>query len=460
MTGDILEVANIAALVAVNTNSLKNGRRARLLSNRVMWRLNKLDALTPAPDRVVTANGGGFWVREEERDPSWALQPVWHVDAGAGDNDHDGKNPATAIKSITELLKRLPVKREVSYTVFVTGVLDGIDPIVLDGAADYTGYVSFVGVRSQVAVGSVTAFAAYDGATKQDGTITDSSKADDFWSGHVGRLLVLTSGPNAGAWGFVDKSFAGTKKCRHHPLWNNDLFSIVDPAVGDTYAIYTLPVQWNVRTSQFGGQFGWQDITFALEDDFFAISGGVAVFSSCDFDASNHELSVGADTAISDFIACRHACQTNAYGGLANYLDDPYMTAGDAIAHNGGTWQIGCGGLCVAGRPYAFAGGLIHIAFVDLACFDLVAGSQPVAALRGSTIILDSLVYGTGASSTYTVYIEPGGTVICASTAILPSFNSPATNYAHVGGTDRSLAEMQAGSFMDPTTGALFAFQG
>jgi hypothetical protein len=462
MTGDILEVANLAALMGENPTPLKNGRRARLLSNRVMWRLNKLDALTLAPDSVVIANGGGaYWVREEERDPSWALQLVWRVNADTGDNDNDGKTPATAIATVTELMKRLPLKRERSYTVYVTGVMNGIEPIVLDGSADYTGFINFVGVRSQVATGSVTAFDAYNGATKQYGTITDSSKADDFWTAHLGRLVVLTSGTNADAWAFVDKSFAGTKKCRHQPFWSNEVFGVVDPGINDTYAIYTLPVEWNVRTWQFGGQFSWQDIRFALVDDDIQVVGGGAYFASCDFDVSMHEVGVSAGAVWSDFVGCRHACQINAYGGVWNYLDDPYMTGGgaQAIAHHGGVWNIFSGGLCVATRPFAYAGGVIHIGFVDLACFDL-GGIHPVFSKRGGTTILDSLVYGTGSTSTYTVYIEPSATVICASPAKLPSVDTPATNYAHVGGTDRSLANMQAASFMHPTTGALFTFQG
>jgi hypothetical protein len=456
----MLEVANIAVLMGFPVLGMDNGTRARLLSNRVIWRLNTLEVLTPAADRVVTASGGGFWVREEERDPSWALQLVWRVDADNGDNDMDGKSSTTAIRTVTELLKRLPVKRELSYTVYVTGVMDDVDPIVLDGSADYTGFVNFVGVRTRVARGSVTAFDAFNGATKQEGTITDSSQADDFWAAHVGRLVVLTSGTNAGAWGFVDKSFAGTAKCRHHPFWNNSLFSVVNPAVNDRYAIYTLPVEWNVRTIQFGGQFSWQDIKFALVDDDVQVCGGGCVFTSCDFDVSLHEIGVGAGASYSGFAGCRHACQINAYGGTG-YLDDPYMTGGDAqaIAHNGGAWNILSGGLCVATRPFASLGGLIYIAFVDLACFDL-GGIHPVFAKRGGTTILDSLVYGTGSTATYTVYIEPGATVICASAAKLPSVDTPATNYAHVGGTDRSLANMQAGSFMHPATRALFTFQG
>lgn len=333
----MLEVSNIAALMNLDASLLQNGERARLLSNRVIWRLNTLDVLTPAADRVVAAVPGGSWVREDERDPSWALQQVWHINADTGDNDQNGKNPGRAIRSVTELLKRLPFKRELSYTVFVTGIMDGIDTIVLDGSADYTGYINFVGVREQVATGSVTAFDAYDGATKQDGTITDGGKADDFWAAHLGRLVVLTGGPNAGAWGFVDKSFAGTKKCRHQPLWNNTPYGVVDPGIGDTYAIYALPVEWNVRTMQFGGQFSWQDIRFALVDDDIQIFGGVAYFASCDFDVSLHEIGVGAGASYSGFVGCRHACQINAYGGVGNYLDDPYMTGGgaQAIAHNG-----------------------------------------------------------------------------------------------------------------------------
>lgn len=457
----MLEVPNIAALMDFDAAGLENGERARVLSNRVTWRLNKFDMLTPAADSVVTANGGGFWVREEERDPSWALQQVWHINADTGDNNQNGVTPGRAIRTVAELLKRLPFRRELTYTVFVTGVMDGIDTIVLDGSADYTGYVNFIGVREQVATGKVTALDAYDGATKQYGTITDATKADDFWSAHLGRLVVLTSGTNPGAWGFIDKSFAGTKKCRHQPLWSNPNFGVVDPGIGDTYAIYTLPVEWNVRTIQLGGLFSWQDIRFAVVDDDIQIGGGGAFFASCDFDAVLHEVGVGAGTGFSDFAGCRHACQINAYGGGANYLDDPYMTGGgaQAIASNGGVWKIWSGGLCIGTRPSSYSGGIVHIAGVDLACFDL-GGIPPVFVKRGGTTMLDALVYGTGATSTYTVYIEPGSTLICASAATLPSVDTPATNYAHVGGTDRSLAAMQAGSFMHPASGALFTFQG
>lgn len=404
---------------------------------------------------VVAARGGGRWHRLTSVHEAWAQQLTWHLKPVTGNDENNGATANTAIKTIAELMRRLPRTRINTYTVNLLESISTSEILLLDGLSDFLGYVNFVGIRTQVATGSVTATDAYNSATKQDGTITDSAKANDFWAAHLGRLVVLTSGANVGAWAWVDKNFAGTKKCRVSMFWNMDLFDVVSPQVGDTYAIYTMPIAWGAKTTVTGGTFSWKDIRFALNDDFLLFAAGNNIFQSCDFDVSCHEI--GTAGGVTDLLGCRVACQAMAYAGNAN-LDGCYMKGvlAEAIAQNGASWQI-YGGLMVGTRPFPYAGGLINI-YGALAIFDI--SISPIFVRKGGILQLDAVVYGTGMTAPYSVLVQAAGTVICASAGVLPVFNTPSANYAWVDAVEKSLVTMQTGvSYMNPASGAKIVFQ-
>lgn len=169
-------------------------------------------------------------------------QAEWYINATTGSDDNDGKSSETALATLREWSRRTGTARLLqAATIYMETDLDETG---FDFHGDYsTGGVTLIGTRTVIGTGSFTGVQVYDDSVSpgDDGQVTDAALPVSWTaSGFVGQMVVITSGANAGATAWI-VSDLGAKTARFSPFFNLATFNFVDPQVGETYEIVTLP---------------------------------------------------------------------------------------------------------------------------------------------------------------------------------------------------------------------------
>lgn len=160
-------------------------------------------------------------------------------------NDAGPGSEAEPLATVSEALRRMilvPLRGGYqAYTVhLLTDITDSPTFWINTNPQDYTS-LEIVGTKTLLGTGSITAYQAYNATTKADQLITDSALPTSWTaSGFVGGLMVLTSGPNAGAWAWIYNDL-GTKQATITPFWDMNTFAVVTPTTGTTYSVYSIP---------------------------------------------------------------------------------------------------------------------------------------------------------------------------------------------------------------------------
>jgi hypothetical protein len=238
----LLAVANVAALQVLDDTTIDDGGVVSMKSVLDFWMLNKTDATTPV-DNITTVlpnSGVGRWHRLKIPNPYWQLQTTWHISAAIG-NDEAAGTALAPLLTWDEYQRRVgegPLT--VSHTVTYDSTLVG-DIAVNTACIDDSVRITLQGVRSAaIYSGSVTAKQAQNAGANTDLQITDAALPVSWTaSGLVDKLYVLTSGPNAGAAGWVVLDVGG-KTARISKAYNEGAGTYVEPAVGETFDVVSL----------------------------------------------------------------------------------------------------------------------------------------------------------------------------------------------------------------------------
>lgn len=173
---------------------------------------------------------------------SFLLQDTWYVDSVGGDDANDGLTLGTAIKTLGELTRRWSGR---AYDPSVTAIniyLYGaflLDSLVLNATVTVPTTISVYGRTTQVDVGSVTAYQAWDSANDLRATLTDATQN---FTAHVRRRIRLTSGTGAGAITWIGSLGGGATVANigqfRTTTWPTGVKK--NPAPGDAYVIEML----------------------------------------------------------------------------------------------------------------------------------------------------------------------------------------------------------------------------
>jgi hypothetical protein len=327
---------------------------------------NEVTALQALMDQRIAAN--------EAQTVAWLNQPDWWVDPILGNDNNDGSaaNPLATLNEYTRRIGSGVVP--VLQTVNIVGDIDySAEAVVFRGSYDIAVFI--VGERTVERSGTITGVQTWDAATDQDGQITDAGVAN--WTADENRLIVLTSGPNAGAAGWVASDLGGGDTCRFSAFFEIGAFDTIDPAIAETYDVVTLSTATGIMRLENGGAVVLQDLHLVelgflgalqvasgsgqiryahIEDVFGSVMGaGVPRFWSIVgslLDASDFEFRAGETFLNAALITKRLLIQQ---GGRVVLPDDTMAqaTASAEVADGGILHVLAAGALAVFDMPGA-----------------------------------------------------------------------------------------------------------
>jgi hypothetical protein len=246
----------------------------------------------------------------------------------------------------------------------------------------------------------------------------------------VHKLLVLTSGPNAGAAGYVAAD-VGAKTAIIPKLLEFVGFTAVEPTPGDTFSVYQQTVMsGGVRFTSPGGVF-MQDIEMTNVAGFdLYVYGGQSMCLWC---AMSGILAAISDWG--DFYSCLLASDSMLVngGGLVGSILCVLATTSGTSVERGARLEVGWESIVDGGGGGGVivkAGGRCDIqeptAFLNFG----PAGKPLVVGPGGVATITDTCWGETGNSPAHWLWVDCAGNVVFSAAAYLAVEGSPVTDVA------------------------------
>lgn len=405
-----LTVNNISELSGLQ-QSMSDGAVAFVGSVKDYFRLDRYSELTPDSITVVSATGGGNWIRfESTRDRSWSYQPTWRIDPNNGNDENIG-SASSPLASWAEFYRRVNTLA-VSMTVTIAddlsesiigeffGATTGLD-LTIEGA--YTTIID---------AGAVTTFTnPVTSSPSSMGTMTSGVVAN--FTPYIGKFLVSASGfftPILGATGGGEPQLG---------FWDNGNFTSDKPTNGTQVSIVELV---NVPTVQLTmhGVGVWVKFLRATSQNYgdgFCINGDAVTAGSGGYYAVGCEIQ-GYLCLVTDvwYMGCYITSQP---GYVLNYHQSMFVSGGSRDT----TWQLRSGG------QVQFAGFIVNRGGVEVGWTDHQSplssigvwtenrglgifnspGNGLTVASTGS--VTGKVIYGNG-NTGYGMEVLPGGKVI------------------------------------------------
>ncbi len=422
----LLAVPNIAALQALDDTAVDDGGVVSVKSLLDLWILDKSSVLPTDGITVVLPNSGtGRWIRLQLPNLTWQLQTTWYVNETAGNDENGGSTPATALKNWDEYQRRIgegPLT--VSHTVnFATTLTQDIH--VNTTMIDDSVIITLQGVRSApLYSGSVTAKQAENAGANTDLQITDAALPVSWAaSGLVDKMYVLTSGPNAGACGWIAAD-VGAKTARITKAYNEAGGTFVEPGVGETFDVVDLGLVEGGLSGIEGG-----NVRVVARDLRFSNPGALAMKTEggywrlifCDIDGGSINLSgssqqssfAGATSAFATRLkATSFILLERATGVLYSVL-----LASGITMRSHGTLNIRLSSTIfqyASGPGFIRAiGGSRMIVSAPLGVFGLTAaGNRAISVIWNGIAILREYVFGSGNTFDYAFDVGSGSSII------------------------------------------------
>jgi hypothetical protein len=383
------------------------------------------------PNRQVVYGGGGGAAAA-------SFPTSWHI-ASTGNDAGDG-SASSPLKTFAELVRRA---RALNQPIVANGTIQFDDAssealdlgaLPLDGAATWTIQGAPPTVLATGAVSAVTAYNAGSGSFGVTGSITDSSQSSSsFWTPFVGKLVILTSGTNAGAWAWVDADL-GSKAARLSPFWDPNFFSWITPTIGDAYEIVDI-----VTLSGFIGTFGRGDGVVNVKQLHFTglvyHYGGQTTFAACRFDNTANFFS----TLYLDLFGCDFAADVT----FQSKNDQGYVDAcrfGARLRMFGGTIQLSTHCLFSGASAIIDHKGGVLIVEDDVAMVGFTSVPIRLVNFYGPAYLnLLGRIYGAaGSNPAWVVQTDAPATVALSDTAKCPRLAAGSSGYASLGGTTKA----------------------
>lgn len=216
-----ISVNSVAALAAMNPDGLNSGTVARVEGAQERWyRLTFSAAINADGITVVAgpANTVARWVLMSTSDllgvTTANQQATWHLDPTNGSDANDGLTAGTAIMRGLELFARWTNGNSApSATIFLYlhGDIPASDALVIRrlladprSITNNGSSLVIIGAETQIGTGTLSAVQNID-KTLSHMQYVEASTLANTWTalGYVGTKIVLTSGPNAGAFAWI-----------------------------------------------------------------------------------------------------------------------------------------------------------------------------------------------------------------------------------------------------------------
>lgn len=334
-----LAVENMGELQLLPDESLPDGTDVSMSSLIDVWTL--LKDSTDAADGITvlpTASGTGRWERRCIPSNHWRRQLDWWMDSVNGDDENvgDAANPIATFEEFRRRHGKLlgdptAAPSPVTFTILDTGEVEQ-DFLVDMHVRAYPETFTIDGTTAVIYSGSVTAYVPWNVAGQQEPQLTDAALPVSWTaSGLVHKQMILTSGAQIGATGYVSRDL-GAKVAGMPLLLDAVGFSMVEPAVGNTFDVFQQTTIKGHLYIDIGNGFLYiNNIEFDNSDAMFAddltLQTGFAFLRRCALVGTNtNRVSVESG-------------QLDLFGGLvANngitirdgllYLDGPLVSAG------------------------------------------------------------------------------------------------------------------------------------
>ena len=453
-----LVFADIAAMGAYEDAFLPNATACEVATLLCSWELVRLSAVAPDGITVVaTHSGAGRWHRRDNLGNTWTFRSTWTIDFAAG-NDENFGDVVAPLKTHDELVRRIGCH-----------LGEGAATITIDFVGDYTGNIDwagsrtegdvslvYVGVRTTLYVGTVTANVVYNPATNTIGAITDAALGTTWTlAGYVGKAIVVDTGPFAGYVGWIEvdtEPLTGAHSAEYHIPVDVATWAIGDPVTGNGYEIVSF-----TKVTGFMRFAGRMSVT--VSDINIVGAGGFAncftaqgpcyvAMNTCLFESG---MVYTGDTCVVDFVGCRLASTVGslaAYGTSTIYLDccalecplvsespvTPGFNGGIQIYTATTSWNKGA--LTRAG-----SGSIIVGSGTWWGAFYFPAGSVGLLVDRGQSASLIGLFWGVHNLGNYGISCVPPSTVRYDT---LPTFGPNAIQSCLIAGLACAYADLPA----------------
>lgn len=428
--GDSLfAVPNITVLSAIDDAVVDDGGAVAVKSVLDQWTLDKTSTLTADGITIAVTNSGtGRWIRRKLPSLVWQLQTTWYIDEITGNDENTGLTALAALSTWDEYQRRIgegPL--EVSHVVNFASTL-AQDIHVNTASVDDSVFITLQGARSAPTYsGSVTAKQAQNAATNTDLQITDAALPVSWTaSGLVDKLYVLTSGPNAGAAGWI-ASDVGAKTARITKAFNEGAGIYVEPGVGETFDVVDLGlVEGELRGIEGGNvRVVVRDLKFLnAGQSAFATNGGTWAFYTSDLEGGTINMSGASEQSSFLLAVSTHATRFQATNFILNERSTwnwyaAYLASGVTMHQGGGiivdvdsivqykgvgdNYGIRCSNhSSVDVRPDASLG---------VFDFNTNPGQRALRTGTGSHVLLQGYLWGYGNTFDYALQADPGSTI-------------------------------------------------
>jgi hypothetical protein len=364
------------------------------------------------PRNLQVVSGGGSNV-----DPNWATQAAWYINASTGNDNNSGASSGTAIKSWTELRRRILLvggfTNPAGTSIYIQTSLPDTDAMDTSGMFSFgIGYITVYGTTSVVRTGTITAYTPRNTGTNQTNVLTDSSVSS--WGSDIGvntgHLLMMTSGLANGVGSYVIKDLGSHQARMSTFLDVLNTGNEIQPSVNDTYQIVSCPFIRNFYIDSPNTGV-WFFYNLNLGDNSSTLYGvGIAQQSYLEFYYCAVFIPSINNTSSTDFNSCASKFSLSAYssqvifeGGVMQDItgySGPFCEIEDA-----GEFSLSGGIIFQGVQLFVANGGYSRI--YDAGFFDTVTGNQ-AAVVCGLSMVRAELLWGSN-NVNYGVTIGAGG---------------------------------------------------
>lgn len=428
--GANISVANEAALTALAVSGLPDGTKAFVRSHRSYWTLRTQGAVIIAHENIASSAAARQWSRILEIPHlTWLLEPIYFVDAVAGDDENVGTTNVTALQSYAEYIRRCPYMY-ISQTVNILTALPNTDCLV--HALDIRWHQALSATPPTLQVVGLRTLGADNVVVASSDELGNVKPLIDLGIAlTVGQILQATSGGVSGATAVVDSLVAGTS-FRTSPWQSAAFVRVAPPAPGDNVALVTLPtvnaVGIMMRLDASSAAVGFYPELRNLDIAKLCSSmPGGALFDICSFGGAN---GIGCDPGC---IYLFRGCSIETTGFVGNLGQGAMQFRQCAIGGSGAIqWGNGARGeytnTVLRGRTLTMGAttrmGPITMRINSLGMDGQAAASTALLVERGCEVGIEGTLYGAdpGGASTGTNVQEAGHVYVSA--AVTPTLTA------------------------------------
>lgn len=210
----------------------------------------------------------------------------WYLDWNKGTDTDDGLSDSSALKTVSEVTKRIQLMSNVSNNNEVHVLTDNPEEdIFINPTLLAEGYISFIGEPTELHTGVFTSVINTDGV-KQETLVTDSSISSWTANDLVWRVGRVIGGPRVGTQFVISHDMGGKTARVSQPHLSPFSRTVATLSAGDPYAIYTFPKFGRYVSVAIQGANGscvaFQDLDMGMEGSHSVeVASGVVFADSC-----------------------------------------------------------------------------------------------------------------------------------------------------------------------------------